>query len=111
MTDDAKPVLDHHTARRALDALVAELVRQLMAPADNPLLVVEQLRGVVLRFPVRGAPHMQAITRKRLDSIQTLCDELHTGLCKQPRAWYWRSGLIAYERAAYQAQKDDGLMK
>lgn len=56
---------EHQIARRELDALVTEMVHKLIAPADKPLIVVEQLRGKVLRYPVRGAPHMQRITKER----------------------------------------------
>jgi hypothetical protein len=95
----------HQIARHELDALVAEMVQRLVAPADNPLIAVEQLRGKVLRFPLQGAPHSQRITNERLTSIQSCCDELHLGLCRQPEAERWRAGLVAYERAEYQAQK------
>jgi hypothetical protein len=105
--EEAAENFEHQIARRKLDALVAEMARQLIAPVDNPLIAVEQLRGKVLHFPVRGARRMRQITKERLASIQNLCDELHLGLCQQPQAERWRSELVAYERAEHQAQKSN----
>jgi hypothetical protein len=90
---------EHQLARRELDALVADTVRQLTAPVDNPLIAIEQLRGKVLRFPPRGV-------RKQRAAIQDWCDELHFALCKQPEADRWHSELVAYERAEYQREQE-----
>jgi hypothetical protein len=91
-------------ALRELSALVAKMVKNLVAPADNPLLVIEQLRGQVLRYQPRGNPNKRLI-ENRLSAIQNCCDELHLGLCRQPEAERWRTELAAYERAEYRAQK------
>jgi hypothetical protein len=94
-------------ALHELDALVGEMVRKLLAPADNnPLLAVERLRGQALRYPVPQAPPwMKRPIKKRLNAIQNCCDELHLGLRGHPDAERWATELVAYERAEYQREK------
>ena len=99
---EQRPTTKTQLALRELDALVAEMVGKLIAPADNPLLVVEQLRGQALRYPVpKGPPWMKRPIKARLSSIQNCCDELHLGLRGHPDTERWSTELVAYERAEY----------
>jgi hypothetical protein len=93
-------------ALRELDAFVEEMVGKLIAPAANPLLIIEQLRGRVLRYPVPQKPSwMKRPIKERLSSIQNCCDELHLGLRGHPDAERWSTELVAYERAEYQHEQ------
>jgi hypothetical protein len=62
--------------------------------ADNPLIMVEQLRGRVLRY------------REQLAAIEDHCDALHFALSQQPEADRWRTELVAYERAEHAREQD-----
>jgi hypothetical protein len=104
-----QPMTKTQIALRELDALVAEMVRKLLAPADNnPLLAIEQLRGQVLRYPVpQEPPWMKRPIKGRLNSIQNCCDELHLGLRGHPDAERWATELVAYERAEHQCERTE----
>jgi hypothetical protein len=93
-------------ARRELDALVAEIKEKLAAPADNPLLVIEQLRGRVLRFQERDSPSSRrGRFDKWLNEFQDRCDERHIALRGHPDFERWSVEFVAYERAEYQREK------
>jgi hypothetical protein len=89
------------TAQRELDSLVAETVKKLIAPDDNPLLAIEQLRGQVLRY----AERRRQLFEQRLNAIQNCCDELHHALREHPEAERWCAELVAYERAEHQREQ------
>ena len=84
------------------DALVAEIDEKLAARADNPLLVIEQLRGRVLRFQRCNSP---CRFDKWLNRFQDYCDERHLALCRHPEIERWRTELVAYERAAFLSER------
>jgi hypothetical protein len=107
MTDEQRNITVTQTALRELDALVAEMVGKLLAPVNNPLLAIEQLRGRVLRYPVpQGPSWVKRPIKERLNAIQSCCDELHHGLRGHPEAECWSTELIAYERAMHQRERE-----
>jgi hypothetical protein len=85
------------------DALLAEINEKLAAPADNPLLVIEQLRGRVLRYQERKSLRE---FDEWLNRFQDYCDAVHLSLRKHPKIEHWRTELVAYERAEYQRERE-----
>jgi NTP pyrophosphatase (non-canonical NTP hydrolase) len=76
-------------------------------PADNPLLVSEQLRGRVLHYQehLNESP-MRPLIDQNLNAIQDCCDILYFALRRHPDARRWHSELAAYEREQHAPEQN-----
>ena len=87
-----------------------------MAPANNPLLVIEQLRGRVLRYqqqlnqldekPARCVCVLRPQINGHLDQLQDHCDAIHFALRGHPDAKGWQHELIEYQREQHAPEQN-----
>jgi hypothetical protein len=87
------------------DAEVKTWAAEFEAPTNNPLIIVERLRGKSLRYREQLSKPQKSQLKKYLNAIEKACDRAHATLGQHLDANRWREELVAYEREEFRKDR------